>query len=441
MATSRTVCLSPGQPASTIIFLLILLIAMVPRIIFMLGVSNEEFLSIDGADYRNLSDNLAAGRGYVISHYRWFEPEPANSPAYHPELFRPPLLPWCGAALKLLGVDWLSAARVTAILLGCALVFAVGFLGKTLFGYRAGALSALAFAIYPYAVHYSCRWSTETLFSLLLVTGAALLARGAKSEDARYLALGTLSLALASLARPIGLAFAIILPTIVLMRLTPRNRARPILACVLVLFLVLIPWTVRNYRLTNQVSPSTYFGPYNIWLGMNQGMDEMYRAGSTPRFAERLDQLYQKDLKHHINELETKRIYSVTDQQSYWLKETVKHVNDNPRSAIYILSKRLAHFFRPWPNRSVVSPLAWWVSAITVSMLFALSLISLVRYPKFRSHHLLVPMGLAILVSLPFVFHLRFRFPSFEPFVVVIAAAGIVEATRGRFRCVEKLPR
>jgi hypothetical protein len=98
-------------PRPKLKLLLGLLLAAAIRLAFLIVTSNQEFLAIDGRNYQDISSNLAAGKGYSISFYPWFEPEPAGafSPR-HPDFFRPPLLPIIEATLYKLPGPWLLRA-------------------------------------------------------------------------------------------------------------------------------------------------------------------------------------------------------------------------------------------------------------------------------------------------------------------------------------------
>ncbi len=86
------------------------------------------------------------------------------------------------------------------------------------------------------------------------------------------------------LARPNGIA-----QTAAFLLWIAACRSNPARKAAVALFLggalvVLTPWAVRNCQITGIPSPLTFFAPYNMWLGMNEQMYQMYRAGDTPAF-------------------------------------------------------------------------------------------------------------------------------------------------------------
>jgi 4-amino-4-deoxy-L-arabinose transferase-like glycosyltransferase len=410
----------------------VLLLAAALRAIVAFSASDEAFLDIDGRDYRELAVNLAAGRGYSVSYYRWFEPVPAAPEPLHPDLYRPPLLPLLGAGLCRLPGDWFVWARLVAVLTGCALVLALYALAKSLFGRAIALTVALALALYPYAIYYSARWITESLFGLCVATALALLAAAAPAWRPRTLLLAGIALGLASLARPTGLLFIAGLVPLGVARAPRAARLRTLALLLAGSVIVLTPWTLRNHAVTGRANPGTFFGAYNAWLGMNPRMYEMYRAGDSPRFAHLMDELYRVDLSDRVHELERRGIYEIGAIEDYWRRQTLDFVRREPAEALYILGQRALHFWRPWPNRATVSASRFWVSTLVLVPVMVTAAFAAVRCRRARSPWLLAPLLITFAASLPFVFHLRFRFPTGDPYLIVIAIVGAEAWVRRR---------
>lgn len=408
-----------------IALILILILGAALRLGATFGIATETFLEIDGSDYREISENLARGRGFSVSHYRWFEPVPPDATETHPDLYRPPLLPILGAILFYFPGDWFFWARLASAAMGCLLLLTIYLLGKQLLGRTAGLIAAAMFALYPYAIRYSSRWSTEDPYALCVAAGILFLAVGFRRREPGYALAAGLTLGLATLARPLGLAMLGVLTLFSLSRGPERLRIRTVLFLLLGAIFVLTPWTVRNYKVTGSFNPVTYFGDYNVWLGMNDRMYEMYEAGHSPEFAEALDRLYRVDLKEQVRRLEEEGIHDVHSINSHWRAEVRAFIRENPGKALSILGHRFLHFFRPWPNRAVTSPGLFWLSTACLIPLFLLAIVGLILSRETRSAFLLIPCLVTLAASLPFVFHLRFRYPTVEPYLVLMAASGL----------------
>jgi 4-amino-4-deoxy-L-arabinose transferase-like glycosyltransferase len=405
--------------------LAILLAAAAVRIALVATVSTEDFLEHDGRDYMDIANSLAHGQGFSVSSYRWFEPVPDVTPDFHPDLYRPPLLPLLGAGLYLLPGPWLFWARVSSVVLGTLLVWVVYLVAQRLFTQRTALIAGTLFAIYPYAVNYSARWSTETLFALLLLAGVWALLCSRTQPALRRAGLAGFALGSCCLARPNGIVPAAILAgwrTAVAARGQRLRIAAALVGCMI---LVLAPWAARNLRLTGVPNPLTFVGPYNLWLGFNDRIYDMYRAGNQADFSQSIDALYQIDSKTCIREMEKRGIFDVKRCDQYWLSEFKAYVRAKPKRAVFILLHRAMHYWRIAPQKAAVPARLYWASILTVGPCLLLALAALVTDRRARHAALVVPPLVGFLASLPFAFHLRLRYPVFDPYLVLLAAAGL----------------
>lgn len=434
--------------SSGILLASILVVGAVLRLGLTLSIPPDSLLQIDGRDYYEISDNLAHGRGFSISHYRWFEPVPPDGPVdgsatgsdTHPDLYRPPLLPILGALLFSLPGDWLLWARILSVAIGCLLMLLVYLLGRLVVGKTVGLLAVSIFAFYPYALYYTSRWSTEDPYALCVAAAVLFTALGIQRRKPAFAFAAGLALGLATLARPAGLLMFGALTVFSLARGPGRARTRSTLFLVLGAALILTPWTVRNYSHTGRINPVTFFGDYNMWLGMNERMYEMYRAGQSEEFVTIMDRLYEVDLKQQVRRLEEEGTHDIGSISRHWREQTLQFVSENPRKALYILGHRFLHFWRPWPNKATVPSSLFWISTACLVPLFLLGVLGLFFSPKSRSPFLLIPPLATLAASLPFVFHLRFRYPTFEPYLILVAAVGIAELARRIKRSKEACP-
>jgi len=239
-----------------------------------------------------------------------------------------------------------------------------------------------------------------------------------------FLGIGTF-LGLATLARPNGLLLAIALPLLLLSRLLPPLRVRAAGLIALSFVLVVGPWSLRNARLTGVPNPVTFFGPYQMWLGMNPRMDEMYRAGASPRFNELHEALYRVDSAGHVREQERLGIFDPRTTGKYWLRQVARFVSNHPLAAARICAARFVHFLRPWPNPVSADTLIFWLSLLSVAPLTLCALYALLRYPAVREPALYLPAIVGLVGSIPFDFSLRLRFPVFDPYLVLLAAPTV----------------
>lgn len=434
------VAFPPMTSRTSILFILALSVGL--RLLFAFRCSDELFLQIDGQDYRDISSHVAAGDGFSASSYRWFEPSPhppsdanpalaeANaSHSVHPDLHRPPVVPLLGALLYFLPGDWGTWARIGMVLLGAACVWLLFLVARALAGERAARWAAILFALHPYAIFYSGRWSTETPFQAALLTLLVLLVR-AKSGGGAVVA--GVVLGLATLTR----STAVVLLPMALLWYWIRNRRQfPRVGSALLLgaLIALGPWAARNFVHTGVPTPITFVGPYNVWLGTNDSQYAIYKARTPAEHEQALHDLYFKEGKRHIRVLEEAGVTDVVAVNRYWLTQSLEYARREPARMAYILARRALHYFQPAPQSGAANDVLRLCSAVWILLLYGLSASAvLTRALRFRGKAknidggwlLFLPLA-GFLTAMPFIFSLRYRFPFFDPILVLVAGAAV----------------
>ncbi len=191
-------------------------------------------------------------------------PDVAFSPLRLRFVFHPPLY------LYFLGVPFAATRSLLAVqylqcLVGALLVPAVGLPGRRVFSERAGLLAAGMAAFYPELVWFTAHFWAETLFSVLLWWAFERLVASDTLGSARIAAGAGLLFGLAILTRETVLYF---LPIAALWLAWRRpggaRRAALLVATALV---VVVPWTIRNWRVFDAFVPVSTAGALNLWQG------------------------------------------------------------------------------------------------------------------------------------------------------------------------------
>lgn len=189
-------------------------------------------------------------------------------------IFHPPVFPYLvGAVYTAFG--GLTAVKLLQAVAGALLIPAVGRIGFLAFGPRAGLLAAAMAAFYPELVWYSVHfWSEPVFLGLLWWAVEEVLQADARASLGRALWAGALW-GLAVLTRETALYF---LPVAALwLAWRSAGGGRRAAACALAAFLVVAPWTYRNWVLFHAFVPVSTMGGLNLWQG-NGGLtrDELY---------------------------------------------------------------------------------------------------------------------------------------------------------------------
>jgi hypothetical protein len=191
-------------------------------------------------------------------------PEMGFSPLRLPFIFHPPLyLYFLGVPFALTGS--LAVVQYLQCLVGALLVPALGLLGRSAFGERAGLVAAGLAAFYPELVWFAAHFWAETLFTVLLWWALERLV----ASDARGSALAAVIAGalwgLTVLTRETVLYF---LPFAALWLAWRRpgglRRAALFVATALA---VVLPWTLRNYLVFDAFVPVSTAGALNLWQG------------------------------------------------------------------------------------------------------------------------------------------------------------------------------
>jgi 4-amino-4-deoxy-L-arabinose transferase-like glycosyltransferase len=264
---------------------LLLLVAWTPPIV------------ADAADYDRLARSLAEGRGYTNARGE------ATS-------WRPPLYPAFVATIYRVAGGSVEAVRLAQVLVDAGTV-ALGYqLGTVLFGTLAGRIAGLLIAVNVSTISASSRLLSETLFTMLLMVAVVLTLEWwrAVRSDRRSAAvpLGAAVGAVVgagTLCRGVLLLYPLCLIGMAVLRgwVRPSPEARSTSAArtsgwgllvasgalLLGFALVVMPWTVRNYRVhgtlvpvATQVGVALYsaYNPPNGWIFGMDTQDETVAA-------------------------------------------------------------------------------------------------------------------------------------------------------------------
>jgi 4-amino-4-deoxy-L-arabinose transferase-like glycosyltransferase len=213
----------------------ILVVALMLRL-GVIGLVSPPFSS-DSLKYDQLARNLLTGHGFTLN-------------GKTPRVRTPPLYPlFLSGIYRLVGTNHMAVKLIQA-LMGTLVCWLTYYLGRSLYGSKAGLIAAGLLAIYPPAVYVSCLLLTENLYIPLLLIAVSLYLFSAHSRFRAILS--GLVFGLASLTRPVALLLPAFL--IGLEAVKRRGRGPWSQGALLIAFmgLTILPWTARNYAVTGQ---------------------------------------------------------------------------------------------------------------------------------------------------------------------------------------------
>jgi 4-amino-4-deoxy-L-arabinose transferase-like glycosyltransferase len=206
----------------------------------------------DQLSYDALARSLLAGRGYSFTE-KWYPFTPANTPTAHWSFIYPLYL---AGIYAVTGYHPLAARLFQGAVGGALICILIYLIGRRVVNEDTGLVSAGLAAVYGYFIYYSVALMTETFFIVLVLLSLYLsLEIKEKPALARWLLLG-LALGMASLLRQTVLLFVPFLLFWLFWELIGRGvRWWYFTIPVVVILLMIAPWTVRNYRVYHQFLP------------------------------------------------------------------------------------------------------------------------------------------------------------------------------------------
>ena len=237
-------------------------IAMGDRITVLPGI-------YDQVSYDALAQNLLAGQGYSFDE-KWYPFTPANTPTAHWSFIYPLYL---AGVYALTGYHPLVARLLQSVVGGVLICFLVYLIGRRLVDEITGLVAAGLAAVYGYFVYYSAALMTET-FSILLVLASLYL--GLQSRDrptlSRWILLG-LTLGLGALLRQTILIF---MPFLLLWLFIELRRGASrwwhFAVPLVVVGLLIAPWTIRNYAVFDTFLPLNSNAGYAFFASSNPNL-------------------------------------------------------------------------------------------------------------------------------------------------------------------------
>jgi Dolichyl-phosphate-mannose-protein mannosyltransferase len=265
MSPSRFIVLNRDNNKHKKLLTLILIAAVLIRIPVALFMGDQITVLPgiqDQVSYDALARSLLDGRGYSFTK-NWYPFTPANTPTSHWSFLYPLFL---AAIYAVTGYHPLVARLLQGSVGGALLCFLVYKIGRRVVNEETGLVGAGLAAVYGYFIYYNVALMTETFFIVLVLLTLYL---GIELKEnptlMRWIGLG-FSLGLAGLLRQTALLFAPFLLLWLFIELRGKGiRWWYFTIPVVVIFLLIAPWTIRNYVVYHQFLPLNSNAGYALY--------------------------------------------------------------------------------------------------------------------------------------------------------------------------------
>lgn len=366
----------------------------------------------DQREYLSLAQNLLHGHGLQFIDPRFDEAVKAfRTPGY------PLMVAACGASVR--------AVRVVQALLDTSTVLAVYLLARMLIAGRLAPLFAAGIvALNPFLIYFTSLVLSETLFTAMLAWAMVLLVFSNGARGSIWAALlwlgGGLILALTVLVRPSAVALPVLLGLLSVFLNTRAEgsyksfgspgaagwRLPPGLTMVVLTFLSLLPWVVRN---------RVVLGHW-VWLDTNSGFT-LY-DGFNPDATGASDQSF-------VQRMPELQALDEVGRDEHLKQEAIDFAQAHPGMVVRLAGAKLARTWSPVPLSREYGRPALRVIAIAYALPFdALVLAGLLwgRMPRSAKLFLIAPAIYFSIIHALTVGSLRYRVPVEPPLAVMSAA-------------------
>lgn len=369
------------------------------------GLAAHLPVSVDASSYHHLAQNLVERRIYT---------SPVDPP-YNlnlPGTFRPPLTPLFLAVIyAVFGVNlfWGRLGLAVISALSCGLTFA---LGDRLFGRTAGIVAGMIASGYPFLLLLVYVPLTETLsifLTLTLLTGCYVYQPQRHPATAWAVGLGILfGLLLLNKFSNIVMFPCLLVWAFLTVSASSIKRLLLIVIMIVIAGLVLLPWTLRNYRIVGFLVPVNTNGGWTFYLGNN------------PHTAQNLTALEQGTSNGWIPPKEVFEPFTdldFTDTQAYERRAVqlaIAFILNHPDAFLSLAWRKLRIFWSAYPH--ILDKLTWYPLAFVSLIGIGLSLAA---WKKYLLLYLLILSSMAIPVL--FTAMPRFRAPLL-PYLMLFAS-------------------
>lgn len=286
------------------------------RLVYVLLAGKSDLSWGDEVTYDLLAQNLLAGHGYC------FVPG-------HPSLLRAPLYPlFLAGVYALFGHQYAVVLGVQALIGGLSTLMVV-MLGRCLFDeVSPPVVAGCLFACHPLLVFATGLLYSETLylFLLLLFTYSCLkMVKGPRRK--RWAVAAGVLLGTSVLMKPNLLLLPLALLFYIWFVLRDFRRAMVLGGLVvLAMAVVVLPWTLRNYRVSGALIPVSANAGLNLW----QGSHPEANGAAYPL--------------NQVNPLEG---HSEVERDQIYRQWALEQIRSDPKRFLALIPRKIAKFFAP----------------------------------------------------------------------------------------------
>jgi 4-amino-4-deoxy-L-arabinose transferase-like glycosyltransferase len=313
------------------------------------------------------------------------------------------------------------------ILVGVAIVVLGMELGRRWFGRAVGLATGAILAVWPLHVQFSTVIASEQIFTLLCIAGVLAWAEPGDRRGLARACLAGVIFAAATYVRPTAALLPLVLAGSAWLRgCSFRSASAQAALAVMIMAVLVAPWSVRNTRAFGQFVVVSTNGGANLWMGNNPETTGHYMdlPEMPPEFNEaQVDTQLGREARQYIME----------QPLAFAVRTVVKAVRLHERETIGIVwnEPSLQAMMGPGSLKTMkIASQAYWVVALLAGLCGAAILASRWRY-KAAVHPAIAIWGYFTAVHAVIVIQDRYHFPA-TPVIASLAALAFIAAWQRR---------
>ena len=426
----------------------VFLLALVPRVVIVLVSPHMPYRHWDVTHDVVIARNLASGNGF------------ANEPG-HPTAFRYPLVPFVlSLFFRLFGERYIPFLLFQA-LLGSLTAVMISMMALKASGEKLALLAGFLTAVNPELVSFTRMMLTETIFAFLLAALGILFILILKHGKTGHCIAAGLITGVAALCRPVAVFWAVLMVPVLIRFWSRRGMVRKGIAAVLIIASISLAavslWIVRN-QVTMGAPVFNTAGGVTFWLWGHNDAEPSDEWTEIPEEYEAANRASNLRVFFTTGEGDPADIVPVFNMQPRYqafsfqqrvvdrlrgLDEIEADRELNSMALEYVFSHPIATL--RYSLSSLFKTFAWTEMNGRVNIVLALAmpflLLGSFRLAGRSGETAAVVLSCIVsmlLVHVVFYFDHRFRVP-YQPFLMLLAASGILRAWEGNLSLREKL--
>lgn len=366
-------------------------------------LKNEHYAS-DEYSYDQIAVNFLNGKGFVTDDGLYAR--------------RPPSYPLFLALIYFIFGYSLVTVRFIQVIIGALTCLIIYLISKEIFDKKTGLISAFICAIYYPFIQQPAYLLTEVLFTFILSLTVYFIFRAKRlNYTFTALLLAGVFLGISILCRDSLIAFPLI---VLIMFLLDRHLKfkNKILKAVLIIFftaLIILPYTIRNYRIYHAFVPITVGGGHTLYLGNNA----LTTGGTGGEWILGQDSFLPSDIQDLFS-LKTDKILK---------NRALKFIRENPKRFLWLSYKKFLNMWRPFYTKTrFISKIVMIFSYVPIMILGLVGMVlSLSFWRKTILLHALIFYFSAI--HMITISEIRYRFP-IMPYFIIFSAYTLTRLLR-----------